>query len=115
MVSNSLSFKHADLHGRHVYTLENNIIRLSICRGGGHIGEIRFLNGNAAQTVNPLRGHITERLNHTNSMTFGMPLFTNRARLAAFLPGYMGTFYACRSSADLQRLLSQSGSRVSLS
>ena len=49
------SFHQDTLHGRRAYVLENGIIRLSALRGGGHFGEIRFLNGDAARTVNPMR------------------------------------------------------------
>jgi hypothetical protein len=49
------SFQTEVLHGRQAYVLENGIIRVSALRGGGHIAEIRFLNGDARRTLNPMR------------------------------------------------------------
>ncbi len=43
------------LHGRKAIVLENGVIRLSALTGGGHIGELRFLKGDAAHTINPMR------------------------------------------------------------
>ena len=43
------------LHGRQAYVLENKKIRVSALRGGGHLGEIRFLSGDPRKTINPLR------------------------------------------------------------
>jgi hypothetical protein len=42
------------LHGRKAYVLENGIIRVSALRGGGHIGEIRFLSNDPKKSINPM-------------------------------------------------------------
>ncbi|MGH9657389.1 MAG: hypothetical protein ACRD96_02535 [Bryobacteraceae bacterium] len=44
------AFRQEKLHGRHAYVLENDRIRVSALRGGGHIAEIRFRDGS-----NPMR------------------------------------------------------------
>ena len=41
------------LHGRNAWILENGIIRVAALQGGGHIGEIRFLTGDAKRTLSP--------------------------------------------------------------
>ncbi len=43
------------LHGRPAWVLENGIIRVSALRGGGHLGEIRFLSNDARKAINPMR------------------------------------------------------------
>ena len=46
-------FRLDTLHGRKAMVMENGTIRLSALTGGGHIGELRFLKGDAAHTLNP--------------------------------------------------------------
>jgi hypothetical protein len=53
--SQPTSFREETFHGRHAYVLSNGTIRVSALRGGGHFGEIRFAEGDAARTVNPMR------------------------------------------------------------
>jgi hypothetical protein len=40
--------------GREAYILENGRIRVSLLRGGGHIGEIRFLSDDPRMAINPM-------------------------------------------------------------
>ena len=42
-------------HGRQAWVLENEEIRVSVLRGGGHIAEVRFRSGEERRTVNPMR------------------------------------------------------------
>lgn len=42
-------------HGRQAWVLENDQIRMSLLKGGGHIAEIRFKSGGEKRTVNPMR------------------------------------------------------------
>jgi hypothetical protein len=70
--------------------LENSIIRLSICRGGGHVGEIRFLQGNAAQTVNPLRVPHYQTMEPYDFDDVQHAAFYQPGALGRFLAGYMG-------------------------
>jgi hypothetical protein len=43
------------LHGRRVFVLENNQVRVSTLPGGGYIGEIRFKSEDPKKRVNPMR------------------------------------------------------------
>ncbi|MGH9630937.1 MAG: hypothetical protein ACRD7E_21715 [Bryobacteraceae bacterium] len=42
-------------HGRKAYVLENELIRVSALRGGGHIAEVRFRSDDERKSVNPMR------------------------------------------------------------
>jgi hypothetical protein len=42
-------------HGRHAYVLQNDQIRISALRSGGHLAEIRFLSDDPKRGVNPMR------------------------------------------------------------
>src|SRR5688572_29207046 len=42
------------LHGRRAYVLENGRIRVSALRGGGHLGEMRFLADDVKKSINPM-------------------------------------------------------------
>lgn len=42
-------------HGRQAWVLENDVIRVSVLGGGGHIAEVRFRSGDERRTVNPMR------------------------------------------------------------
>lgn len=58
MIVPMLLFVSADLvsfHGRQAWVMENDKIRLSLLKGGGHIVEIRFRTGSEKRTVNPMR------------------------------------------------------------
>jgi hypothetical protein len=48
------SYKDDIFHGRKAYVLENGVIRVSALRGGGHLGEIRFLSDNPKKSINPM-------------------------------------------------------------
>jgi len=41
--------------GRQAYVLSNGVVRVSILKGGGHIAELRFLDGPESRRVNPFR------------------------------------------------------------
>jgi hypothetical protein len=47
------AYREATLHGRRAYVLENANIRVSALRGGGHIGEMRFLSDDPRKSINP--------------------------------------------------------------
>ena len=51
----SPQWTHETLHGRPAFVLSNGVIRVSVLSGGGHIAEVRFLQGDAKRTVNPMR------------------------------------------------------------
>jgi hypothetical protein len=48
-------FPTVSFHGRKGYLLENDRIRVIALRGGGHIAEVRFTDGDARKRVNPMR------------------------------------------------------------
>jgi hypothetical protein len=86
------SFHQEKLHGRRAYVLENGIIRLSALRGGGHFGEIRFLAGDSARTVNPMRvPHYPTVEPHEFDDNRDGP-FYQRGVTGRVLGGYMGHF-----------------------
>ena len=41
-------------HGRNAYAIENGLIRLVTLTGGGHVAELRFVDGKGPPTLNPL-------------------------------------------------------------
>jgi hypothetical protein len=74
------------LHGRDAYVLENGAVRVSALRGGGHLGEIRFLDGDASHTINPMRVPGYQTIEPYNfDATKDRALYQS-----AFLAGYMG-------------------------
>jgi hypothetical protein len=48
-----VTLREESLHGRKAWVLENGVIRVIALRGGGHIGEMRFVAGDARKTINP--------------------------------------------------------------
>ncbi len=48
------SMRSETFQGREAYVLENGKIRVSLIRGGGHIGEIRFLSDDPRKAINPM-------------------------------------------------------------
>jgi hypothetical protein len=52
---NGAHFVLSEFHGRKAMVLDNGTIRVSALSGGGHIAEVRFVNGGADRTVNPMR------------------------------------------------------------
>ncbi len=42
-------------HGRQAWVLENDQIRMSLLKGGGHIAELRFKSGAQKRQINPMR------------------------------------------------------------
>jgi len=44
----------ADFHGRRAWAIENDRMRVSILRQGGHIGEVRLLTDNPRAGFNPM-------------------------------------------------------------
>ncbi|RPI12130.1 MAG: hypothetical protein EHM65_06330, partial [Acidobacteriales bacterium] len=48
------SMRSETFQGREAYVLENDKIRVSLIRGGGHIGEIRFLSDDPRKAINPM-------------------------------------------------------------
>ncbi len=49
------SFHQDKFHGRNALVLENELLRVSLLRGGGHVAEVRFVTGGPARTTNPMR------------------------------------------------------------
>jgi len=49
----TLSLHTETIHGRQAYVLENDKIRFSALRGGGHLAELRFLTDDAQLAINP--------------------------------------------------------------
>ncbi len=83
-------FRHDRFQGRQAYVLENGLIKVSLLRGGGHLAEIRFLEGGADRTVNPMRVPHYETVEpfEFDDATHG-PLY-GTGFLGRFLAGYMG-------------------------
>jgi hypothetical protein len=45
MASAQTTFREDLLHGRNAFVLDNGRIRVSVLRGGSHIGAMRFVSG----------------------------------------------------------------------
>lgn len=53
--ANAQTVREEMFHGRRGYVLENDAIRLTLLKGGGHIAEARFLSEDPRKNVNPMR------------------------------------------------------------
>jgi hypothetical protein len=52
--TNNLFCVKASWHGRKAYEIGNNIVRLTVLTGGGHVVEFRFMESTGFSTINPM-------------------------------------------------------------
>lgn len=84
------SFHEETFHGRHAYVASNGSIRVSALRGGGHIAEIRFTEGDATRTINPMRvPHYQTIEPYEFDEARDVPLYSG-GMVGRLLGGYMG-------------------------
>jgi len=89
-LSQQMSFHEETFHGRHAYVASNGSIRVSALRGGGHFAEIRFVEGDRARTVNPMRVPHYQTIDpYEFDEARDAPLYSG-GTVGRLLSGYMG-------------------------
>ena len=94
------SFHQDKFHGRNALVLENELVRVSLLRGGGHVAEVRFVTGGPAKTTNPMRVPHYQTIEPYEFDEAKHALIYQGGIAGRVLGGYMGHSSACLSSGN---------------